>query len=268
MSDLLRPREVIRWKGARSAPDRVDLVPEHRLTIVLDGQTLVNLLCLPEKMDHLALGFLHAEGFISSIRDVDSVTMSETDDSYRAEVTRRQIPESSPPIAGREWVMGTGCGGGLSTTGFSSTVTAPGLESGLRVDPMVLSQAMVELSGRAVLYRQSRSCHSAALVRPGGEVIHFAEDLGRHNAVDKVNGSRVKAGGPEPNFILMTTGRITSEVSWKAVRMECPIVASPSAPSLRAVDMAAESGITLVGRLRGQGMLVYTHSWRVNTDTP
>lgn len=256
--DVLSRRNVTRWKGTSREDTEVFLLREDRLTIILDGARLVSLLCLPRDLDQLAVGFLHAEGFISSRQDIESISAGQDRDGHVRSVTRSG--GHADPSRRVEWVVGTGCGGSV---GAASGRRAPTpVESPLRVTLPLLVGAMADLSARAGLYRQSRGCHSAGLFDGSGRVVYFAEDIGRHNAIDKVGGARLLAGD-DTDLFLVTTGRMTTEICWKAISLGCPVVASPSVPSVQAVDMAGEAGIALVGTLRGQGMTVYSHPWRV-----
>lgn len=262
MDDVLLHRAAIRHSGGRAEASEVVVLLEAQLTIVLDGRRLVSLMCLPRDLDQLAVGFLQAEGLLATGSDLVSISGGPTESGHQRKVELR--PELARRTGGVDWVVGTGCGGSLSV---ASGDRAPArVESDMRVGAPVLVAAMVELSSQAHLYQKSRGCHSAGLFAESGRLVYFAEDIGRHNAIDKVNGARLLADDGQSLF-MVTTGRMTTEICWKAIRMGCPVVASPSVASSQAVEMAGEAGIALVGRLRGQSMYVYSHPWRVLSTT-
>jgi FdhD protein len=130
------------------------------------------------------------------------------------------------------------------------------LHSTFRVGPAALAARLKELFGAAIHYRASRGIHGAAL-GDGERLLVVAEDVGRHNAVDKVKGEALLRGIPTEDRILLSTGRISSEMLLKASRMAVPVVASRTSPTEMAVALAEQLGITVVGYLRGDSLNVY-----------
>jgi FdhD protein len=124
---------------------------------------------------------------------------------------------------------------------------------------------MRELNQRSVLYRQSGSVHGAALAQPEN-ILSFCEDIGRHNAVDKVFGAAFLNGFSPAGKILLTSGRVSSEILIKAVKRRIPFLFSYSGPTDLAVEMARKMGVTLIGYIRGNGMRIYTHGERVTSE--
>lgn len=263
MIDPAEKTRVTLWREDRLERIEAEVPVEHELSITLDGNDLVTLLCLPTQMKELVLGFLHVEGFIRGAEDIDTLELVPGADRTRALVQRKTLPRLSPDPDEGSWIMATGCGGSLTLARPENRGKREAIVTEKRLSPTFFYQAMVELSSRAQMYRRTGGCHSAALLDTGGEVLFFAEDIGRHNAADKANGARLLSGSAQGDLVLATTGRITSEICWKALQMRCPWVASPSVTSSRAKEIAAESGITLVGSVRGRSLRVYTHAWRV-----
>ena len=123
-----------------------------------------------------------------------------------------------------------------------------------------LAQAMVAAQG---VHKQTGGVHAAALFASTGELLVLREDIGRHNAVDKVLGYALMRHLPLDDKVLLTTGRASHEMVVKAVRVGLPVVASVSSPTSLAVQLASRLNCTLIGYLRGQRMVIYTHWWRV-----
>ena len=121
---------------------------------------------------------------------------------------------------------------------------------------------MQEMGKRSELFRETGGVHSSALAREGTLVL-FREDIGRHNAIDKIIGECLLSGIPFDDALLMTSGRITSEIARKAGIAGIPVIASRSAPTSLAIRMAEELDLTIVGFVRGKRMNIYTGDWRI-----
>jgi len=247
------PMELYRY-GQGKATRMATAVPlESPLTIYVNGTELVTLLCTPVKLNCLVLGFLYSEGLISGPEDV--LLLRVCDEEPVAEV--RLKGEWQPP---QRRVATSGCGGGVS---FSESLKdIPPVDSDLKIEPERLLDLMQLLSREARLFRTSGGVHSSAL-SDGESILAMAEDIGRHNTVDKVLGECLLRKVPTRGRLLLTTGRLSSEMVLKAARAGTPLVASRNSPTSLAVTLAREVGITLVGYVRGGRLSVYTCPERV-----
>jgi len=200
------------------------------------------------KLDCLVVGYLWLEKVIASLDDIARLDVSEVDG--RADVTlTREVELPS------ERILTSGCGGGI--TFRIDPRLFPRIHTSLRIHPEQLFRQMRELFAAAVNYRSSRGIHGAALA-DGDHLLVVAEDVGRHNAVDKVKGEALLKGIPTTDRILLSTGRISSEMLLKAARMEVPLVASRTSPTEMAVSLAEQLGITVVGYVRSDSLSLYT----------
>jgi len=224
---------------------------EMALTIYIEGQELVTILCTPTKLNQLVLGFLYSEGIISDKSDVAMMRVCE-DDSL-AEV-RLSKPGYVPPA---KRTLASGCGGG---TTFQTTLQS--IESDLRITPEEILSLMKQLNEHAELYKHSGGVHTAALA-DNNNLLTVAEDIGRHNTLDKIMGECLMTGVSTKDRLIVSTGRISSEMLSKTARMGTPIMASRSSPTDRAISLAQELGITLIGYVRGNRLSVYSHTERV-----
>ena len=236
----------------RVRPDRVEevtaeVVREQPLTVSVNGERFLTLLCSPLKLEALVIGYLWMEKIIQSLDDVVSVTVSPVDG--RADVTLR-----SPVELPTERILTSGCGGGI--TFRIDHRLFPRLSSRVRVPPSVLSERMKDLFAAAVHYRDSRGIHGAALADEE-RLLVMAEDVGRHNAVDKVKGEALLQGIATEDRILLSTGRVSSEMLLKAARMGVPIVASRTSPTEMAVALAEQLNVTVCGYVRPESLNVY-----------
>ena len=242
--------------GATRMEDVV--VREHPLTIVLNDQELVTLLCSPSHQKELAAGFLFSEGFINSREEVRSIILNEATGVVRVQ-TEGDDEAAREAIFSR--LITSGCGRGASF--YQATDLAnQRVESALRVPVGRILALVREFQRRSETYRATGGVHSAALCDTG-HIIAFAEDIGRHNAVDKVFGACLLEGTPTTDRLLITSGRISSEILLKVARRAVPVLVSKSAPTSMGVKMAEALGITLVGFVRGRRVNVYTSPGRV-----
>ena len=235
-----------KWSNASTA------VPaEMALTIYMDGTELVTILCTPTKLNCLVLGFLYSEGIISGMSDVASMRVCEEDSLADVKLSK---PGYTPPV---RRTLASGCGGGVS---FATEMQK--VESQLTVKPEEVFSLMKQLNEKAELYRFSGGVHTSALCN-NSNVLVVAEDIGRHNTLDKIVGECLLTKLPTNDKLLLTTGRISSEMLSKAARMRTPIIVSRSSPTDRSISIAQKLGITLIGYVRGNRLSVYSHEERL-----
>ncbi|MDQ4071401.1 MAG: formate dehydrogenase accessory sulfurtransferase FdhD, partial [Actinomycetota bacterium] len=161
-------------------------------------------------------------------------------------------------------ILTSGCTGGVSFGAYLAELDRFRLpDDDVRVAPARVYGLLRELYDRAQLYRQSGGVHTTILAAPGGEVLTVAEDIGRHNTLDKIQGECLLRGIPTRGQLLVASGRISSEMLLKAAIMGVPIVGSRTSPTQLAVTLAERLNITVVGYIRSGSMNVYTHPWRV-----
>jgi FdhD protein len=229
---------------------------EWPLHITLNGIDLVTLLCTPTKLNALVLGFLFLERIVDGI---DQVTMIRV----CPDETRCEVRVHEPRINSLRRTITSGCGGG---TTFSAEAGLTRVKSTVRVSPVELSEAMKALMESAQAYKETGGIHTSALANRQ-QLLVMAEDVGRHNTIDKIAGECLIEDIPTPDRLLVTTGRISSEMLLKAARLEVPIVASHTSPTDLAVKLAKDLGITLVGYVRGGAMNVYSAPERIRLDS-
>jgi FdhD protein len=229
----------------------VHVPTEMELAVYVNGQELITILCTPTKLNCLVIGFLYAEGIISGTGDVALMRVCE-DDSL-ADV-RLSNPEYKLPT---QRTITSGCGGGATFTSQGQSV-----DSGLVVKPTEVLSLMKQLQEQMELYRLSGGLHASALSDIKNLLV-LAEDIGRHNTLDKIQGECLLRGLPTRDRLLLSTGRISSEMLLKAAKMQVPIVISRHSPTGSAVSLAHDLGIALVGHARGNRLSVYSHPERL-----
>jgi FdhD protein len=236
----------------------IPVVQERSLNLYVNGQELVTLLCTPSKLEALVVGFLSFEGIIRGLEDIQSLTILDEDGYADVRLTSDFVPP-------RRRVHTSGCGGGIT---FSlETHGSAALEDNSSVDPTSLFPLIRELYLEAHSYRESRGIHAAALAEDG-KLLIVTEDVGRHNAIDKVCGEAMLRGIRTIGKILLATGRISSEMLRKAAHMGTPIVVSRTSATSMSVELAKRLGLTLIGYVRGDSFYVYSHLERLVAPKP
>lgn len=259
----VRPAHYISLNGGD--PQSVDgaVIDEALACISVNGEELATFMCTPRDLPELALGFLYNEGVINGLDDVRDYHVSKNGSCV--DVWLRDTQFERP----RRAIITAGCGGGLTFNDLS-TVYEP-LASDLRASPVQLAALMRQLHLGAELYQTARGVHTAVLADPcapdNGCFLLQVEDIGRHNCLDKLQGAALLAGIPTQGRILLSSGRISSEMINKARRLETPIVCSRTSPTGLSVALAEAWNITIVAYLRQDRMRVYTHPERVLTAT-
>jgi len=252
-------RNIVRI-DAEGRKTREDLlIREHALTITLNDRQFVTMLCSPSDLEALGLGFLLSEGIIQSMEDVESLSLSDDGDELKVYM-KADVTLSEELFAKR--AITSGCGRGSIFYNILDALDFQEVSSEIRVSADSILRLASDIHSMSSLFKSTGGAHSAALC-DGDEVLIFKEDIGRHNAVDKVFGECLIKGIETDGRMLLTSGRISSEILLKSVRRRLAVVASRSAPTSLAVQFAEKAGITLVGFVRGRRMNVYSNEYRI-----
>ena len=260
--------EVVRYEGGESRPVDDTVVVEEPLAIRLDGDDLVVTMRTPGDDLDLAAGFLLAEGLIREIGDIGTLAFcpdEEHPDRRNIVEARRVRPSEVSNQRRYSWVS--------SSCGLCGRSTIDGIRQELDVlkaDITVSEDVVLSLPGslrrRQRNFSRTGGIHGAGLFgRDGGEIV-VREDIGRHNAVDKAIGAALRHGELGGAAVLMVSGRLGFEIAQKALAARIPVVASVSAPSSLALELAEDLGLTAVGFVRDGSMNVYTHPHRVKAS--
>jgi FdhD protein len=225
-------RIYLQVRSSRVTEVRGTVVAELPLSIYVNGERLVTLLCSPFQVDALVVGHLWMERIIGAIDDIVRLDVSEVDGRADVELTG-PLPAPSARPARPE-----------------------ALHSALRVRPAVVSARIAELAEASVHYKESRGIHSAALGDEHGLLL-VTEDVARRNALDKLKGRALLEGIPTHDRLLVSSGRISSELLLRAARMGVPFVASRTSPTDMAIALAEALNITVCGYVRPDGLNLY-----------
>lgn len=234
------------------------IVEEVPFTLIVDDKELVTLLCMPADLEDLAMGFLFTSGLIRKKEDIRKIIIDHQRWIAHVELSNDTIAKEM--IFKR--IYTSGCGRGTLFYEPLDLINRSKVVSDLKIEAAMISSLAADFQKRSEIYLRTGGVHSAALADDKGITI-FREDIGRHNAIDKIIGSRLRAGGDFTNKIMITSGRISSEVLLKTQKCGIPMIVSRSAPTNQAIKLARDMGITLVGFARGDRMNVYSHEKRI-----
>jgi FdhD protein len=159
-------------------------------------------------------------------------------------------------------IITSGCGKGMTFFDYKDFSQCRKIESKITISSEKISLLIADFQKMSTLFKETGGVHSAAL-SDGKEILLFAEDLGRHNALDKIFGEALEKGSALSDKVILTSGRLTSEMVIKILKRGVPVLASPSAPTDMAVRLARQMNLTLVGFARGKRMNIYSASERV-----
>jgi FdhD protein len=257
-----RLRAALQWRDGALAPVEVPVVREVAVSLRLNGREIITLLASDDALEFLAAGFLKAEGFVSRREDVRSIRVDPGGEAVDVEVDPAAIDPLAEKLLERRAVT-SGCGKGTTFTHAIDALQARTAPPGPRVSAGQVRRLVHELLRGSELYRQAGGVHSAALATPESIVI-FRDDIGRHNAVDKIHGECFLRQVPVDDKILLTTGRISSEILVKAAKLGVAVLVSRSSPTELALELAARTGITVIGQVRGGGLTIYAGAERVS----
>lgn len=236
------------------------VVRELPLTIFLNNKELVTLLCTPENLRDLAVGFLYSEGILQSKEEIDKMALDKRrgiiwieikgdKDFIKKLMFKRLIP--------------SGCGQGATFYKVADATSCKEVDSDLRISSQSALNLAKKMQQQSQLYKATGGVHSAALC-DNSELLVFSEDIGRHNAIDKIFGKCLLEGINTDNKIILTSGRISSEILLKVAKRNIPIIISRSAPTNLAIKLANKLKVTLIGFARGKRINIYANYFRIS----
>ncbi len=253
MSDGVRPIQFHRFDDGWQPVDG-EIIEETLISIFVNGDELATIMATPRDQAQLALGFLLNEEIIGGLADVRAVHPCPSGLCVDVWLARADVELP------RRAILTSGCGGGVTFDDLSQT-RAP-LQSAVISTGARIAELINGLQQRGGLYARARGVHTSAL-SDGEQIVVVAEDVGRHNTLDKLRGECLLRGLDPRDHILLATGRISSEMIREAATMGCPIVASRTSPTSLSVELAREWNITLCGYVRRGRLNVYSHPERL-----
>jgi FdhD protein len=253
------PRSYVRYVGGRSETVDAPVIGEIRFSIIVDQRELVTLMCSAWQLKPLVIGFLYLEGLIESLDDV--LMLRVCLDDRLADV---RLAHGFPDVPPRK-ILTSGCTGGVSFGKYLDQIEQFRVpKDDVCVTPDRMYDLLRALYDHSNLYRKSGGVHTSIFIeRAGGAPRLVAEDIGRHNTLDKLQGMALLDNIPTRGGVILASGRISSEMLFKAAIMGVPIVGSRTSPTNLALAVAERLNITVCGYVRQGSMNVYTHPERI-----
>jgi FdhD protein len=255
---MITPQKSIRYERyefSKWEPHNAETIVETPVSLTINGAAWLTFMCTPVDLEALAVGFLFDEGVIDRMEQVADVRICEHGDNVDVWLDRSVEQPAS-------WRRTSGCTGGVTAVDLLAKPDIFFDPLQPKVEPEAVGHLVEMLFESQELYRETGGVHTSAL-SDGEKVLLSAEDIGRHNTLDKIAGLCLMRNVWPTTRILITTGRISSEMLQKAARMQAPILISRTSPSSLSIEMAERYGITLIGYARRQRFNVYSNAQRV-----
>jgi len=255
-------------KDEKSETEDIVLI-ESPIDLLVNSEPLVNIICLPKDLKELGVGFLFSIGIINSFDDIKEIIIDEMDNKIYINLNDKiEFNLEDLKLNPVSRVVDTTCG--ISSPwrevikrSLENAKEALKAKNEFKISVDMIHNSIVEMQKETTLYRETGGCHGAAIFNKDGNLLSIKEDIGRHNAIDKVIGDMLIQNKTFENVFLTSTGRLTGDSVLKAVRAKIPIVASLSAAIESGIRLAFTYGLTLIGFVRGSRLNIYTHPERI-----
>lgn len=255
------PLDIIQVVGDKHYTKTDTIVQEVPVTLFLNGVEFVTLVCSPQYLKELAVGFLCSEGVLYQPSDLYDISINEQEGLIHVKAAHGEAEQRFM----KRYITSC-CGRGRSSFYFVNDAQSMSkVDAELTITPQHIWHLASQLEEKSTLFKETGGVHNAALCSKD-EVLVFFEDIGRHNAVDKIFGHCFLNNVDMTDKILVFSGRVSSEILIKVAKMKIPVLVSRSAATALAVDMASQLGLTVVGFARGQRMNLYCHPHRIKLD--
>lgn len=256
--------EMVNAGSGSWSPGVTPVPQEEPVTLTINGRELVTVLATPGERSALVVGFLFDEGIIERVEQIESLEEEKTGVRVRAEGVDLGLRLF------QRRVLGSGCGRSFTFTSALDAFAAAG--RALPLERPWVGASVVQRSAQATysggeLYRRTKGTHAAALFDRTGAQVCLAEDIGRHNAVDKAVGGLLLAGRPLTDLFMVVTGRISSEMVNKIAKTPIALLVTKSVPTGLALDYARKVGLCVVGRATASRLLAYTFPEMLDSDS-
>lgn len=263
MESHLRVESTV-WRNGGLAPSSRAVPEESAIAITYNGSSYAVMMATPDDLEDFAIGFSLTEGIIPSLDEIHSLAIIEQEIGIELQIWLADAPAEKLQHRRRYLAGPTGCG--LCGIEQLSEAIRPlhSVPLGLNFSPEEIMMAVQSISGQQTLNRQTHAVHAAALWERHQGLAVLREDVGRHNALDKLVGALARQKREADTGIGVLTSRISVEMVQKAAIARLPILAAVSAPSALAIRTAADAGMTLIGIARGDGFEIFTHPARIS----
>ena len=238
----------------------IPVITERPLTIFLNNQEIITTMTLGDWVEYLAVGFLRNQNMLM---DDDVITAIDVDDDLAVAVVRTERATNYEEKLQKR-IQTSGCAQGTMFGDMMEQLDRITLAADARLDIATMMQLIKNINTTPSLYLEAGAIHGCVLAK-GAKILAYVEDVGRHNAVDKIAGWMRIEGVSGADKVFYTTGRLTSEMVIKTAQMQIPILISRSGFTHSGVEMAQKTGLTLIGRARGKRFTMLTGAERITS---
>jgi FdhD protein len=255
------------WRGGRLTPGERAIPEETAVAFTYGGSSYAVMMATPQDLEDFAVGFSLTEGIIAAPDEIEQLALVELPEGIELRM-RLTEPHAQSFAARRRTLAGpTGCGlCGIETLTEATKVPAKIVADGVGFAAQDIMRALNGLDGLQAINAQTRAVHAAAFYLPGQGLVALREDVGRHNALDKLVGALVREGLPSGQGFTVVTSRLSIEMIQKAAAIGIPALIAASAPTALAVRMAQAAGMTLIAVARHDGFEIFTHPQRIKEE--
>lgn len=253
--NIVKKYYISKYEKENIAKVEDTVIVEYLFTIFLDSEEYITLICTPDSLEELAIGFLHSESIIESLDDIKNISIFEEKGYINIDLKSRKLLNDKINL---KRTITSGCGKGSIYYNEIDNLKLNSYTNYKEVPYNEISKIMSQFNQKSELFKETGGVHSVAL-SDFSEIIYFEEDIGRHNALDKIIGRCIKDNVDISDKVVLTSGRITSEIVLKCAKLNINFIISRSAPTNVAIDLANIVNMTIVGFARGQKMNIYTY---------
>lgn len=253
--------DIAKIKGKEIEEISDTVVIEYPFTIYLDDEEFITLLCTPKSLENLAIGFLQSEGIIDSKEDIKEINIDKEKGLAYVWTSRNNTLRKK---LYKKRTITSGCGKGTIFYNVVDSFKTKRIMQTIKLEYENIYKLMREFNKKSELFLKTGGVHSCGLC-DDKNILVFEEDIGRHNALDKILGRALKEDIDLKNKIIITSGRVSSEILIKVGKRNIPVVISRSAPTNLSIDIARELNITLIGFVRGNKMNIYSNFQSLNS---
>lgn len=266
MPDPIRSVERTAWRGGRLVLGQRTIPEETAVAFTYNGASYAVMMATPHDLEDFAVGFSLTEGIIKSPTEIERLDIAEECIGIELRLWLAE-PHATAFMERRRYLAGpTGCGlCGIES--LSEAMRAPAtISDAAYFQPDEIVRALDALTGLQEINGRTRAVHGAAFYQPGRGIIALREDVGRHNALDKLAGALARMDRPARGGVGIVTSRLSVEMVQKAAAIGLPVLVAVSAPTALAVRVAESAGITLIAVARSDGFEIFTHAGRIAAD--
>lgn len=257
---------IERWRAGSLETGSDKIAVETPVALAYNGVSHTVMLASPTDLEDFALGFSLTEGIIETPRQLHDIEIATQDNGMVVQMTIAAEPFLKLQDHRRSMVGRTGCGLCGADSLDQVVRDLPPVKAGVRFTQQALQEAAADLGGWQSLQRETGATHAAAWMDPSGKILCVREDVGRHNALDKLIGALSKARTDFKSGGFLVTSRASYEMVQKSVAAGAGLLAAVSAPTALAIERAKEWNLTVVGFVRPGSQVVYSHGWRMKPE--